>query len=104
MPEGILQYFDDEKNLKFNGEINCLTINENTTVMSGKVRHYKWDVDYEITENNMYSQFKVVDNGEDNYAPPDETSLVLAPIPYYDCGDWPVPLFEIENGNFQVKP
>ena len=101
---GILNYYDDEVNLKFKGEVTCLTIDGNIAIMAGKIIKYSWDNNYEIEPELSYFWLKVVDNGEGSNCAPDQTSLVFAPIPEYPCDNWPVPLYDIENGNIQVKP
>jgi hypothetical protein len=51
------------------------------------------------------SGFKVMDNGEGNKSDPDLFSDIYLDVPEeFICLDVPVPLYEISNGNIQVKP
>ena len=84
------------------GNIICLIVEGNTAIMSGVITQVS-ENPYGVEEGD-YNWFKVVDNGEGSNADEDLFSdWYWTMDENLDCTDNDVPLFEIVNGNIQVK-
>jgi len=97
---GVLTYNGGVQNIKF--DIDCVTINGNTAILTGLVTSHRMNPDRE----GWFYWVKVVDNGEGSGDTADQLTL------FYqggglngDCSlDYAYPLNDIEGGNIQVKP
>ena len=86
---------------RMHGTIDCLTIDGDQATISGVATQST----FENFPEGTPIWFRVVDNGEGNNSDPDEFSDVFLLFNSIPC-DLPqnVGMFEIENGNVQVKP
>ncbi len=97
---GVLTYVGGQLNLKF--DIDCLSIDGNTAIMSGVVTQNQQNP----AQVGSLCWFAVTDNGEGNNADPDEIALFYTgtdPVVYNCANDFAVPYYEIEGGNIQVR-
>ena len=100
---------DADQRVKFQFDIDCLSVSGNVAIMSGTIT--KLPLAPEFVGGPFW--FKVVDNGEGANADPDEITLFLfcdPNDPDPDCellicaNDLGLDLNPIEAGNIQVKP
>ena len=86
---------------RMHGTIDCLTIDGNIATMSGVATHST----FEGWPEGTPIWFRVVDNGEGNNSDPDQFSDIYVLFNVVSCDvTLTNALFEIENGNVQVKP
>lgn len=90
--------------LRTHGKIDCLTIlpDGKTAIMSGVITHRTGDGFPGAYQIGSRVWFKVIDNGQGNNSAADQFS------DYYSssapCTDFNQPMYDIVNGNVQVKP
>lgn len=103
---GNIQVVDRNWGIVYHGEINCMVIDENVATLSGEITRDSEGI-IENYPDWKYFWFRVIDNGEGNNAVPDEFSDIYCFIEFFPCDiEVPldaIPMFEILNGNFQVK-
>lgn len=105
---GKIQVVDKKWDIIYRGVINCMVVNGNVATLSGEITRDSEGI-LEEYPDFKYFWFRVIDNGEGANAPSDEFSDIYAFIAYFPCDwelppDYIIPMFEIVNGNFQVKP
>lgn len=96
---GVLHFIGGERDVKF--DITCMHVKGNTATLSGIIT-YSSVPEYEGT----YCYVRVVDNGEGKNEVSDKISLLYVDLPYpVNCAaNLYCILYEIEDGNIQVKP